>query len=303
MPAKLNLINQTFGKLTVIEETSKRKNKSVVWKCLCECGNEIEASTKELRSDGVQMCANCGKQRNPTIKLTQDIVGKKFGFLTVLEKTTKTQNDGKILYKCQCDCGEICERDRTSLQRHSSPYCGQKKCSAHTKYHIGNIVNNRLILGYGDKNVEKRLYYKVKCLFCNKEYEATSDNLKNTISCGCQHSKGEFFISQILIENNIKFATQYTFSELGEKRYDFALLDDNNQPIRLIEFDGEQHFENNIKKTGWNTQEHYNKVSLSDDIKNAFALQKNIPLVRIPYWERNNLNLELLLGQKYEVKD
>jgi hypothetical protein len=33
MPAKINLINQTFGKLKVIEETNKRKNKSVVWKC------------------------------------------------------------------------------------------------------------------------------------------------------------------------------------------------------------------------------------------------------------------------------
>ena len=33
MPAKINLIGQTFGKLKVLEETSKRKNKSVVWKC------------------------------------------------------------------------------------------------------------------------------------------------------------------------------------------------------------------------------------------------------------------------------
>ena len=31
MPAKINLLNQKIGKLFVIEETSKRKNKSIVF--------------------------------------------------------------------------------------------------------------------------------------------------------------------------------------------------------------------------------------------------------------------------------
>ena len=30
MPAKINLLNQQFGKLKVVEETSKRKNKSEI---------------------------------------------------------------------------------------------------------------------------------------------------------------------------------------------------------------------------------------------------------------------------------
>lgn len=30
MPAKINLLNQRFGKLTVIAETEKRKNNSIV---------------------------------------------------------------------------------------------------------------------------------------------------------------------------------------------------------------------------------------------------------------------------------
>ena len=33
MPAKINLLNQKIGKLLVLEETNKRKNKSIVWKC------------------------------------------------------------------------------------------------------------------------------------------------------------------------------------------------------------------------------------------------------------------------------
>ena len=56
MPAKINLLGQTFGKLIVIEETPQRKNKSVVWKCKCLCGEEIFLSTKELRNDGICQC-------------------------------------------------------------------------------------------------------------------------------------------------------------------------------------------------------------------------------------------------------
>ena len=56
MPSKINLLNQTFGKLRVIEETDKRKNKSVIWKCQCSSGNFLEYSTKELRSDGIIQC-------------------------------------------------------------------------------------------------------------------------------------------------------------------------------------------------------------------------------------------------------
>jgi len=34
-----NLINQRFGKLTVIKKTDKRDGGSIVWKCQCDCGS------------------------------------------------------------------------------------------------------------------------------------------------------------------------------------------------------------------------------------------------------------------------
>ena len=59
MPAKINLIGQKFGKLTVIKETKERKNKSIVWICKCDCGQQEKFSTKELRSDGIIQCHCC----------------------------------------------------------------------------------------------------------------------------------------------------------------------------------------------------------------------------------------------------
>lgn len=299
MPAKINLLGQTFGKLKVVEETKERKNNSVVWKCQCECGNIVYYSTKELRSDGIIQCHNCGRNRLPNNNLIADIIGKKFNHLTVLEKTDKRAG-GKILYKCQCDCvnNTITYVTRTDLQSGHIKSCGCIK----QKYQTGDIINNRQILyPIGNKGKEKRLYYHCKCLLCGREYDVLTTTLDATISCGCQKSIGEFNIIQILNNNNIKYQKEYCFP-MSKFRFDFALFDSVNQICRLIEFDGEQHYENNIKNSGWNTYQKYEYTYQNDQKKNKIAKDNNIPLVRIPYWERDNITLEMLLGDQYLIK-
>lgn len=39
MSKKIEMIGKRFGRLTVIEEAQKRKNKFVCWVCKCDCGN------------------------------------------------------------------------------------------------------------------------------------------------------------------------------------------------------------------------------------------------------------------------
>ena len=236
MPAKINLLNQKIEKLLVIEETNKRKNKSIVWKCQCDCGNIEEFSTKELRSDGIIQCHQCGNSRKPQINLTENIIGKKYNHLTVLEKSEK-RIGGKIGYKCQCDCEKktILYVSKTDLENNHTTSCG----CARRKYKIGNIISNKQIIGYiGSKNNNGHYYYKVKCLLCGREYEAIGQTLEKTVGCGCQKSIGEFNIIQILQQNNIKYYKEYCFPN-SLLRFDFALLDKDNNIYRLIEFDGE----------------------------------------------------------------
>ena len=298
MPAKINLLNQKIGKLLVIEETNKRKNKSIVWKCQCECGNIEEFSTKELRSDGLIQCHQCGNSRKPQTGLTEDIIGKKFNHLTVLSKFGKNES-GKIKYKCECDCENktIVFVNRTDLQNGHTTSCG----CARRKYKIDDIIHNKQIIGYvGSKNNDGHYYYKVKCLLCGTEYEALGQSLEKTFSCGCQKSLGEFNIIQVLNQNNIKYKKEYCFPG-SSFRFDFAILNENNEVIRLIEFDGEQHYEQNIKNSGWNTYEKYQYTLENDMKKNQMARDNNIPLVRIPYWKRDEITLEILFGVKYEI--
>lgn len=296
MPTKINLLNQKIGKLLVIEETNKRKNKSIVWKCQCECGNIEEFSTKELRSDGLIQCHQCGNSRKPQTGLTKDIIGKKFNHLTVLSKSDK-RIGGKIGYKCQCDCEKqtIIYVSKTDLERNHTISCGCSK----RKYQIGDKINNREIINYGESQ-NNHYYYNVKCLFCGREYKIIGSALKTTFSCGCQKSLGEFNIIQILNQNNIKYKKEYCFPG-SSFRFDFAILNENNEVIRLIEFDGEQHYEQNIKNSGWNTYEKYQYTLENDMKKNQIAKDNNIPLVRIPYWKRDEITMEILFGTKYEI--
>ena len=81
-----------------------------------------------------------------------------------------------------------------------------------------------------------------------------------------------------------------------------SLFNSINQVYRLIEFDGEQHYENNIKNGGWNTYQKYEYTYQNDQKKNKIAKDNNIPLVRIPYWERDNITLEMLLGDQYLIR-
>ena len=293
MPSKINLIGQKFGKLTVIEETKERKNKSVVWICKCECGRQEKFSTKELRSDGIIQCHYCGNNRKPNSNLLENIIGKKFNSLTVLEKTEKRAG-GKILYKCKCDCGNITYVNRTDLQSGHILSCGCVKL----KYKKGDIINNKKILdlnGYQQHDKSKHHhYYRCKCLLCGREYDALSQTLEKNIGCGCQKSIGENNIKQILDNNNIQYIREYVFPGTLY-RFDFAILNNKKEIIRLIEFDGQQHFEKNIKNSGWNTLEHYLKTNQHDKRKNQIAIQHNIPLVRIPYWERYNITLDMLM--------
>jgi len=54
------LEGQRFGRLTVVEEVGRTQEKDVLWKCLCDCGNEKLATTGYLRYGSVQSCGCLG---------------------------------------------------------------------------------------------------------------------------------------------------------------------------------------------------------------------------------------------------
>jgi len=113
-------------------------------------------------------------------------------------------------------------------------------------------------------------------------------------SCGClKISVGELRILQTLQASDKTFAREYTFADTPRKfRFDFAVMTADNELDYLIEYDGEQHYNNS--SGGWNVPNKLELTQESDKQKNEFCKANDITLIRIPYTQQNNITLELL---------
>lgn len=64
-----------------------------------------------------------------------DLTGKKIGRLEVIEKTDKRNESGSILWKCKCDCGNICYVPTKRLNNENTRSCGCLKRETRTTVH------------------------------------------------------------------------------------------------------------------------------------------------------------------------
>ena len=63
---KKDLVSQTFGRLTVLEETEERSStgRGIVWICRCSCGNNIKTTTNHLTTGRTKSCGCLHKERS-----------------------------------------------------------------------------------------------------------------------------------------------------------------------------------------------------------------------------------------------
>ncbi|MHC0037905.1 hypothetical protein [Pseudoneobacillus sp. C159] len=105
-------IGQQFGELTVLENVivAEKKGNRSMWRCRCECGNEITVRGTTLLKDK----KNCGK----CLK-SQDLTNRKFGKLIVLNPNAKNG-----FWDCVCDCGALTTVHYHNLLRGITQSCG-----------------------------------------------------------------------------------------------------------------------------------------------------------------------------------
>lgn len=51
-----NLTGERFGRLRVLGDSGDRKNRHILWDCLCDCGNHVKLDTFSLRSGHTSSC-------------------------------------------------------------------------------------------------------------------------------------------------------------------------------------------------------------------------------------------------------
>ena len=309
MPACKDLTGQKFNKLTVLRKTDKRKyGGAVVWECKCDCGNIVEEISSNLTRGKVKSCG-CAHNKIEQGRAS-DLVGQRFGRLTVIEMTNKRANNRCIIYKCQCDCGNIVEvpSDRLLLKNRPTQSCGclqideMKEWGKTQRKDLTNQKFGKLTALFISKDGDKRFWH-CKC-DCGNECDVNARYLMNghCKSCGClKTSYGEYIIAKLLQENNIYFEKEKMFDDCKfldtnyYARFDFYV--DNKY---IIEFDGPQHYDEN-----YFLNSSLEKIQEHDTIKNNWCFKHNIPIIRIPYYISNKIKINdlKLETSKYILKE
>ena len=181
MSRATNLAGARFGKLTAIEPTPERMNGYTVWRCRCDCGNEILVSSRILKKGWTTSCG-C-EEKKPR---TEDLTGRRFGMLTVLSRADYKSENGQILWNCACDCGGKIVAPTGQLNAGYRKSCG---CLSRPplKDWVGRTFGSLTVLSYDGKRGGKH-YWKCRCN-CGNEISVCQSSLKNghTTSCGCQN--------------------------------------------------------------------------------------------------------------------
>lgn len=59
-----DLAGQRFGRLVVLYDTGERKSRNVVWRCKCDCGNEVDVAGYSLTSGNTTSCGCYNRERS-----------------------------------------------------------------------------------------------------------------------------------------------------------------------------------------------------------------------------------------------
>lgn len=174
---KIDLTNQRYGRLTVMYESSIRKQNRVTWHCKCDCGNEIDVTGHSLRTGNTQSCGCLQKEKSKEAnrKKAKDYTGQKFGKLIAVSPTEKRGSDGSVIWLYQCECGNF------------------KEINCHE-------VNNGRTLSCGCLSMS-RGEFKIKMLLDKANIPYEQEKIFDTCQCIDNKARFDFFVNnKYLIE-------------------------------------------------------------------------------------------------------
>ena len=287
-----NLINKQFGRLTVLSQF--RKNNHSYCHCQCTCGTIKDVRQDSLKNGSIK---SCGCLHKEIVSANyEDLTGQKFNNWTVLQKVPKpstVQNRGTY-WLCECACGTQRVVWGKSLKDGSSKSCGCIKGNVLIKDLTGQKFGWLTVIKLEDNYVKgagSRWICKCKC--GNLTVVSGASLVSNhTKSCGCMQSYGEELVATLLSQLNIQFKRQYTFPELRDKdclRFDFGIVDSNNELKCLIEIQGRQHYVADPLTYGWNTEDHLKITQKHDKMKMEYCQKHQIKLICIQYKDLDTL--------------
>lgn len=259
-----------------------------------KCGEIYKRNFDNIKTRRSPLCSDCGKQLGSkkqafSFEYVKNFVEIESNSGCKLISNTYKNTDEKLDFKCSC--GTPFKTTFYKFKNRNKRQCND--CG------LGIIKNKmltpldeiiRMVESEGYSFIENKTdggdqKMLIQCDNNHNPYWVNVAKFKIGQRCPhCNRSLGEEYISNELDKYKVKYKREFTFGDLlgsggGYLRYDFALFRNENL-VKLIEYDGKQHFEK-----AFGDEELFEKTKLHDEIKNKYAQDNNIPLLRIPYTE------------------
>lgn len=286
--------------------SSEYVNSKSKLKFKCKCGNTYFVTFSMFKYQNMRNCRDCGiKRRNKnkahSLEYIKDFIENISGSECKLLSTEYTNVSTPL--EILCKCGNTFTTDFHHFSTQNKRQCTE--CGNYIRNNSTRLTNEYIkkyveidsksnceLIKCDYKNASSRI--EVKCP-CGEHFKTTFNEFKwnNRIrcrKCSSSISKMENDIVNILGDWNIEYIHQCKFEGCIDKRelpFDFYFP----QEKICIEADGRQHFEPVIfgSMTYSDALENFKIVKRHDEIKDKFCKDNNMKLIRIPYWERNNI--------------
>lgn len=293
-----DLTGNIYGELKVLHLAEQRQGKHIMWTCLCSCGKITDVWSANLKNGNSKTCGDFNAHRKTNLEKVwnqnlDDLTGKQFGDWIVKEKD---RNSILTKWICECqNCGTVKSVFANALKTWQSTSCGCKKY----KESLTNMKIGHWLVGEKSRRKRPNEHYCATYFCtcdCGTQRYVDSSRLKNrtSLSCGCVKSRANEYIASVLKENGILYTPEYKFEDLfgpnnGFLRFDFAIHDQFGNVICLLEYQGEQHYRNDIE-FGKQQRE------ITDKAKKRYCKQKQIPLFEIKYTDDIDVKLNRILS-------
>jgi hypothetical protein len=120
------IMNNKYGKWTIIEDAGRDKKSNKLVLCKCDCGTEKIQALSTLQRGFSTQCKSCySKEANSQF----DLVGQRFGKWVVLKRVVSSKSSAR--YLCKCDCGREKEIFGYHLRGNKSRACPNCRIKTH----------------------------------------------------------------------------------------------------------------------------------------------------------------------------
>jgi len=248
-----------------------------------ECKQEYDVVPQDF-IDG-KRCPVCNPRYVKTHKM----------FMFILEKSKDDYDDYEILSEyinsstpmnIRHKCGYEYQTNPDTLLRCGCVNCAGllKKTTEQFKEEVFTLVGNEYEVIGEYVNAKTKVLMKHK--ECGETFPALRWHFLSGVRCPiCRESKGEHKIHKYLQKYFYNYKRQFKIPEcknINPLPFDFAIFDNYDNLLCLIEYDGRFHYE---AVEFFGGDEALEKTQARDKIKTDYCQLNNIPLLRIPYWD------------------